>query len=101
MNVIDRVFEFGTVFRAEKSHTRRHLTEFTGLDFEMGAIQSEHDVMDVIENYFAHLIPAIKEKCKVELELLEVELADVSIVLLLPLIVILPMGKLVSKISNV
>ena len=63
---------------AEKSHTRRHLTEFTGLDFEMGAIESEHDVMDVIENYFANLIPAIKEKCKAELELLEVELADVS-----------------------
>ncbi|KAI3638618.1 hypothetical protein MIR68_003116 [Amoeboaphelidium protococcarum] len=31
----ERVFEIGPVFRAENSHTHRHLTEFTGLDFEM------------------------------------------------------------------
>ena len=33
---IDRVFEIGPVFRAEKSQTGRHLTEFTGVDLEMG-----------------------------------------------------------------
>jgi len=32
---LDRVFEIGPVFRAEKSFTRRHLCEFTGLDMEM------------------------------------------------------------------
>lgn len=32
---LDRVFEVGPVFRAENSHTRRHLTEFMGLDIEM------------------------------------------------------------------
>ncbi len=32
---MDRVFEIGPVFRAEKSNTRRHLCEFTGLDMEM------------------------------------------------------------------
>lgn len=32
---LDRVFEIGPVFRAEKSLTRRHLCEFTGLDLEM------------------------------------------------------------------
>lgn len=29
------VFEIGPVFRAEKSNTGRHLTEFTGLDVEL------------------------------------------------------------------
>ena len=32
---LTRVFEIGPVFRAENSHTRRHLCEFTGLDLEM------------------------------------------------------------------
>lgn len=32
---LDRVFEIGPVFRAEKSFTHRHLCEFTGLDMEM------------------------------------------------------------------
>src|SRR3989338_448763 len=34
----ERVYEIGAVFRAEKSNTTRHLTEFTGVDFEMGFI---------------------------------------------------------------
>ncbi len=39
---LDRVFEIGPVFRAEKSMTRRHLCEFTGLDIEM-AIDTHYD----------------------------------------------------------
>lgn len=38
---LNRVFEIGPVFRAEKSNTRRHLCEFTGLDLEM-AIDSHY-----------------------------------------------------------
>src|SRR3989344_2275154 len=47
--VFERVYEIGAVLRAEKSHTLRHLTEFTGVDFEMGFIQDYTDVMDMIE----------------------------------------------------
>jgi aspartyl/asparaginyl-tRNA synthetase len=39
---LDRVFEIGSVFRAENSNTRRHLCEFTGLDLEM-AINSHYE----------------------------------------------------------
>lgn len=42
---LERIFEVGPVFRAEKSHTRRHSTEFTGFDVEMSWIASYEDVM--------------------------------------------------------
>lgn len=43
---IERVFMTGPVFRAEHSYTTRHMTEFTGWDFEVSFINSHHDVMD-------------------------------------------------------
>jgi aspartyl-tRNA synthetase len=70
---LERVFEIGPIFRAEKSHTTRHLTEFVGLDFEMGFIKDEHDVMDVIEKYFNYLLKRISEECKQELDVLGVK----------------------------
>lgn len=70
----ERVFEFGAVYRAEKSHTMRHLTEFVGADFEMGFIDSEQDVMDMVENMLKYVLAKIKEERKSELELLKVEL---------------------------
>ena len=71
---LERVYEIGTIFRAEKSHTTRHLTEFTGVDFEMGFIESEHDVMAVIEKYFQFLIHELQKACKEELSRLGVHL---------------------------
>lgn len=45
----EKVFMVGPVFRAEPSFTTRHLTEFTGWDFEMAYVESHHDVMDAEE----------------------------------------------------
>lgn len=45
----EKVFMVGPVFRAELSFTTRHMTEFTGWDFELAYIQSHHDVMDTEE----------------------------------------------------
>ena len=45
----ERIFMVGPVFRAEPSFTTRHMTEFTGWDFEMAYIQSHHEVMDMEE----------------------------------------------------
>lgn len=70
----ERVMEIGQVYRAEKSHTTRHLTEFTGVDFEMGFIKDENDVMDVIEDMFKYVISNLKIDRKDELTLLNVEL---------------------------
>ncbi len=74
MGGFERVMEIGPVFRAEKSHTTRHLTEFTGIDFEMGFINDENDVMDIIENMLKYVLKKINEENKEELELLEVKL---------------------------
>lgn len=41
----EKVFVMGPVFRAEPSFTARHMTEFTGWDFEISYIESHYDVM--------------------------------------------------------
>lgn len=71
---LERVYEIAPVFRAEKSETTRHQTEFVGIDFEMGFIENENDVMDVVENYIKYLLTEIKENCKEELKALNVEI---------------------------
>ena len=70
----ERVLEIGQVYRAEKSHTNRHLTEFTGVDFEMGFIKDEDDIMDIIEEMLKYVIEKVKEERKQELEILNVQL---------------------------
>jgi nondiscriminating aspartyl-tRNA synthetase len=69
----ERVYEIAPVFRAEKSHTTRHLTEYTGVDFEMAFIKNEVELMDFIEEMLISLLNKLKEECSSELELLEVE----------------------------
>ena len=71
---LERVYEIAPVFRAEKSHTTRHVTEFFGVDFEMGFINDEHDVMDVIEGLFKHIIQHVQKNCQEELETYKIKL---------------------------
>jgi aspartyl-tRNA synthetase len=58
----ERVFMVGPVFRAEPSFTTRHLTEFTGWDFEMSFINSHHDVMDLEESLIVAGFEAVAAK---------------------------------------
>lgn len=69
----ERVYELGPVFRAEKSNTTRHLTEFTGIDFEMGFIHDYTDVMDMIEKMLIDLIKNLPTEAAAELKLLGVQ----------------------------
>lgn len=57
-----RIFECGPVFRAEKSHTRKHATEFTGFDVEISNIESYEDVMKLEEEMLAYALKAVSEK---------------------------------------
>jgi aspartyl-tRNA synthetase len=47
---LDRVYEIAWYFRAEEHNTRRHLNESTAVDVEMAFIDSEEDVMCILEN---------------------------------------------------
>ena len=58
------VFSIGPVFRAENSNTKRHLTEFTGLDFEMPIHSHYHEVLSFGENLMLHLIRQLQTRPK-------------------------------------
>lgn len=53
VGVFDRVFEVGPVFRAEKHNTKRHLNEYTSLDFEMGYIEDYTDIMAMETGFYS------------------------------------------------
>ncbi|MCI5772088.1 MAG: aspartate--tRNA(Asn) ligase [Clostridiales bacterium] len=58
----DRIFEVGSVFRAEKSYTNKHATEFTGFDVEFSYITSFRDVMHLEAEMLQAALAAVKEK---------------------------------------
>ncbi|MBR2465882.1 MAG: aspartate--tRNA(Asn) ligase [Clostridia bacterium] len=58
---LERIFETGPVFRAEKSYTNKHATEFTGFDLEFSYIDSFEDVMKMEEELLAYAIAKVKE----------------------------------------
>ena len=55
------------VFRAEKSLTHRHLTEFTGLDLEMTIEESYEEVVDLLDSLFLHIFSGLEEKFSKEI----------------------------------
>lgn len=59
---LERIFEVGPVFRAEKSFTNKHATEFTGFDLEFSYIDSFYDVMKTEENLLKAGLEAVHEK---------------------------------------
>jgi nondiscriminating aspartyl-tRNA synthetase len=66
----EKVFEVGPFFRAELSHTRRHLSEFVSVDVEQ-AFANADDVMQLLEQVIHHTCMVIKEKCTKELSALK------------------------------
>lgn len=59
---LGRIFECGPVFRAEKSHSRKHATEFTGFDLEFSNIDSYEDVMVMEEEMLRFALKKVNEK---------------------------------------
>ena len=60
---LERVFEVGHAYRAEKSETSRHLTEFVSLDFEMGFINGIEDVMKMLSDSLFAMFEAAQACC--------------------------------------
>jgi nondiscriminating aspartyl-tRNA synthetase len=63
---LEKVFEVGPFFRAEESHTRRHLSEFVSVDIEE-AFAGAEDVMALLEQVIQHTCKTVKENCQKEL----------------------------------
>lgn len=78
VGVFDRVFETAPVFRAEKHNTKRHLNEYTSLDFEMGYIESFEDIMAMETGFLQHTMKLLERDYGKELKMLGVTLPNVE-----------------------
>ncbi len=58
----ERIFEVAPCFRAEKSHTKKHATEFTSFDVEFSYIDSFQDVMNLEAEMLTYALKKTKEK---------------------------------------
>jgi asparaginyl-tRNA synthetase len=65
-----KIYTFGPTFRAEKSKTRRHLTEFWMIEPEV-AFNDTHDNMRLQEDFVAYLVQRVLSKCPAELKEIE------------------------------
>jgi asparaginyl-tRNA synthetase len=72
-----KVYCFGPTFRAEKSKTRRHLTEFWMLEPEV-AFATLEDVMDLAEDMLVHVAAEVLRRRRTELEVLERDLTKLE-----------------------
>ena len=59
---LERVFEIGAAYRAEKHDTPRHLNEYVSLDVEMGFIEGFEDLMELEVEILAHIFEQVREK---------------------------------------
>ena len=70
----DKVYEMAPVFRAEKSHTTRHISEILMLDMEMAFINSIEDVMSTVEKMMASICKFVADNEKHALGVLNKEI---------------------------
>ncbi|HIR04483.1 MAG TPA: aspartate--tRNA(Asn) ligase [Candidatus Copromonas faecavium] len=78
VGVFDRVFEVGPVFRAEKHSTRRHLNEYTSMDFEMGFLDSFYDLCQMETAMLQSMFALLEREYGTELSLLDVRLPKIT-----------------------
>jgi aspartyl-tRNA synthetase len=59
---LEKIFEIASFYRAEKSHTVRHLTEFTSVDIE-AAFLDYADVMEILEKLISSVFEHVEKNC--------------------------------------
>jgi asparaginyl-tRNA synthetase len=72
-----KVYCFGPTFRAEKSKTRRHLTEFWMVEPEVAYAKLD-DVMELAENFISYIVGRVLENRKEELSILERDISKLE-----------------------
>ena len=71
---IDKLYDIGPSWRADPSHTSRHLCEHRGCAVELAFISDEYDIMRVEEQLIISGLEKVKKECKEELEVLKKEI---------------------------
>ncbi len=72
-----KIYTFGPTFRAEKSKTRRHLTEFWMIEPEMAYYDLDMN-MELAEDFMVHVVQSVLTECREELEVLERDTAPLE-----------------------
>jgi len=78
VGIFERVFTLAHAYRAEPSITTRHLTEYLGLDAEMGFIDSFNEIMMTVETLIRDIFIKVGEKNKNELNLFSATLPKLA-----------------------
>ena len=74
---LGKIYCFGPTFRAEKSKTRRHLTEFWMIEPEVAFAELD-DIMDLAERFISFIVQRVLENRKVELKTLERDISKLE-----------------------
>ena len=74
---LERVFEIGPAFRAEKHWTIRHLCEFTSMDIEVAWIDGIDPLIEYAEEVIIHIFNRVRRECVYELKLLGIDNIDI------------------------
>ena len=74
-----KVYCFGPTFRAEKSKTRRHLTEFWMIEPEVAYCDLDGN-MDIAEEFIEYVVQTVMKKCEAELKVLERDVSKLETV---------------------
>jgi len=74
----ERVFEVGKAYRAESHNTARHINEFISLDYEMGFIENEQDIIKMEVELLKYMFERIRETCPAELEIHSAQVPQIT-----------------------
>ena len=78
VGALERVFEIAPVYRAEEHDTTRHLNEYISMDVEMGFIENEHDLMNLLNKLIKHMFEKVAQACPEELALHGAEIPKIG-----------------------
>ncbi len=78
VGIFERVFEIGTVFRAEPHFTSRHINEYTSLDAEMGFINGFEDIMNQLEKVLTFVFDEVGKNCEREINIYDVNVPKIK-----------------------
>lgn len=77
VGVFERVFEIGSVFRAEPHFTTRHVNEYISLDAEIGYIKDFYDVIDMLNKVLKRIFLMIGKDGQQYLDMYNIKISEV------------------------